>query len=147
MDNRTVAHVLYCPQRALPTETKVENGTSQSKSGASVNLSNFGNAKAGGGQPHGRARPLLRHGAPYICFQSMNPEPTPSLVCIRFFVRFQDLRLIFLIFDFKREPPIAEQARDCPEGLAELLAMQDLLGRDPPITARNHWVETDNNGQ
>ena len=29
-------------QRALPTETKVESGTSQSKSGTSVNLSNSG---------------------------------------------------------------------------------------------------------
>ena len=28
--------------RALPTETKVESGTSQSKSGTSVNLSNSG---------------------------------------------------------------------------------------------------------
>ena len=31
---------LRSPQRALPTETKVESGTSQSKSGTSVNLSN-----------------------------------------------------------------------------------------------------------
>jgi len=30
------------PQRALPTETKVESGTSQSKSGTSVNLSDSG---------------------------------------------------------------------------------------------------------
>ena len=29
--------------RALPAETKVESGTSQSKSGTSVNLSNSGN--------------------------------------------------------------------------------------------------------
>ena len=29
-------------RRALPTETKVESGTSQSKSGTSVNLSNSG---------------------------------------------------------------------------------------------------------
>jgi len=33
------------PQRALPTKTKVESGTSQSKSGTSVNLSNGGNWK------------------------------------------------------------------------------------------------------
>jgi len=32
----------HCPQRALPTETKVESGMSQSKSGTSVNLSNSG---------------------------------------------------------------------------------------------------------
>ena len=30
------------PQRALPTETKVESGTSQSKSETSVNFSNSG---------------------------------------------------------------------------------------------------------
>ena len=30
------------PPRALPTETKVESGTSQSKSGTSVNLRNSG---------------------------------------------------------------------------------------------------------
>ena len=33
---------LRSPQRALPTETKVESGTSQRKSGTSVNLSNSG---------------------------------------------------------------------------------------------------------
>ena len=33
---------LRSPPRALPTETKVESGTSQSKSGTSVNLSNSG---------------------------------------------------------------------------------------------------------
>ena len=33
---------LHSPPRALPTETKVESGTSQSKSGTSVNLSNSG---------------------------------------------------------------------------------------------------------
>jgi len=32
----------FSPQRALPTETKVESGTSQRKSGTSVNLSNSG---------------------------------------------------------------------------------------------------------
>ena len=31
-----------CAQRALPAETKVESGTTQSKSGPSVNLSNSG---------------------------------------------------------------------------------------------------------
>ena len=31
---------LRSPPRAMPTETKVESGTSQSKSGTSVNLSN-----------------------------------------------------------------------------------------------------------
>ena len=33
---------LRSPQRALPTGTKVESGTSQSKSGTSVNLGNGG---------------------------------------------------------------------------------------------------------
>ena len=33
---------LSSPQRALPTETKVESGTSQRKSGTSVNFSNSG---------------------------------------------------------------------------------------------------------
>ena len=33
---------LRIPQRALPTETKVESGTFQSKAGTSVNLSNSG---------------------------------------------------------------------------------------------------------
>jgi len=34
------------PERALPTETKVESGTPQSKSGTSVNLSNSGLRRA-----------------------------------------------------------------------------------------------------
>ena len=37
---------LRSPPRALPTETKVESGTSQSKSGTSVNFSNSGNSGA-----------------------------------------------------------------------------------------------------
>jgi len=46
-------------QRALPTETKVESGTSQSKSGTSVNLSNKGLQtnfwdRAGGIETHSR---------------------------------------------------------------------------------------------
>jgi len=43
--HRLRRHALVIPipsQRALPTETKVESGTSQSKSGTSVNLSNSG---------------------------------------------------------------------------------------------------------
>jgi len=36
-------HDLKSPQRALPTVTKVESGTSQSKRGTSVNLSNSEN--------------------------------------------------------------------------------------------------------
>ena len=36
------ANVWRFPPRALPTETKVESGTSQSKSGIFVNLSNSG---------------------------------------------------------------------------------------------------------
>jgi len=43
---------LRSPQRALPTETKVESGTSQRKSGISVNLSNSGD-------------PLCVHGISY----------------------------------------------------------------------------------
>ena len=41
------------PQRALPTEAKVESGTSQCKSGTSVNLSNSGKrlARSRGPQP------------------------------------------------------------------------------------------------
>ena len=35
-------HSLCSPQTALPTETKVESGTSQSKSGTSVDLDNSG---------------------------------------------------------------------------------------------------------
>ena len=37
---------LFSPQRALPTEAKVKSGTSQIKSGTSVNLSNSGNFPA-----------------------------------------------------------------------------------------------------
>ena len=40
-DSGTKHHNL-CSERALPTETKVESVTSQSKSGTSVNLSNSG---------------------------------------------------------------------------------------------------------
>ena len=43
-----VAGFVLIPFRALPTETKVESGTSQSKSGTSVNLSNSGNPSDSG---------------------------------------------------------------------------------------------------
>ena len=54
-----------CPQRELPTETKVESGTSQSKSGTSVNLSNsgklsifWGRAEAGNARDRAEERML-----------------------------------------------------------------------------------------
>ena len=40
--NRGCAQVPFVPRRALPTETQVESGMSQSKSGTAVNLSNSG---------------------------------------------------------------------------------------------------------
>ena len=43
---------LRSPQRALPTETKVESGTSQDKSGTSVNLRNSGNPKTQNPKPY-----------------------------------------------------------------------------------------------
>jgi len=44
---------LRSPQRALPTETKVESGTSQSKSGTSLNFSNSGFSAGGAASVRG----------------------------------------------------------------------------------------------
>ena len=58
---------LRSPQRALPTETNVESGTSQSESGNSVNLSDSGNPK-----PETlNLKPLAPNPKP----QLLNPKP------------------------------------------------------------------------
>jgi len=48
LDCRSGSFTANESQRALPTETNVESGTSQSKSGTSVNLSNSGDLGVGG---------------------------------------------------------------------------------------------------
>ena len=42
MSREAKERIPFASRRALPTETKVESGTSQTKSGTSVNLSNSG---------------------------------------------------------------------------------------------------------
>jgi len=68
--------------RALPTETKVESGTSQSKSGTSVNLSDIGKCGVAGA-----AKEEERGGGPRRClplfkdwyFIADQPAPAPHL--------------------------------------------------------------------
>ena len=61
--------------RALPTETKVESGTSQSKNGTSVNLSNSGKRKPVQRKHLGTGFRSTRDASRPKCSSAVKPKP------------------------------------------------------------------------